>query len=222
MKRESWNKLTWITIFAIAMGFLETAVVVYVRKLYYPTGFNFPLHGIIEPSIYNIELVREFATIVMLIAIGVLASKKLSERFAYFLYAFAVWDIFYYVFLKVILNWPQSFFTWDLLFLIPIPWIGPVLAPVLCTILMIIVALVIINFQDKEIKVKFDKTEITLAVLGVILVLYTWLYDYGKLMLASQSTANFIPTQYNWTIFIIGFILASIAIKLFYYRNKKH
>ena len=221
MKRESWNKLTWITIFAIAMGFLETAVVIYVRKLFYTNGFNFPLIGFTEPSIFNVEFIREFATIVMLIAIGVLASKKLSERFAYFLYAFAVWDIFYYVFLKVILNWPQSFFTWDLLFLIPIPWLGPVLAPILCTILMITLALVIINFEDKEIKVKFNKKEITLAVLGVILVLYTWLYDYGKLIIASQSTLDYIPTYYNWPVFIIGFILASLAIKMFYYRMKK-
>lgn len=220
MKKESWNKLTWITIFAIAMGFLETAVVVYVRKMYYPSGFNFPLHGFLEPSIINVELVREFATIIMLISIGVLASKKLSERLAYFLYAFAIWDIFYYIFLKIILNWPSSFFTWDILFLIPIPWIGPVLAPLLCTILMITVALLIINFEDKGIKVKFNKTEITLAVLGVILVLYTWLYDYAKMILSSGIDNNFIPIHYNWTIFIIGFILASIGIKLFYYRLK--
>ena len=96
MKKESLNKISIVTIFAIAMGFLEAVVVVYLRKLYYPNGFNFPLKGFIDPSIISIEWVREFATIVMLITIAMLAGKKLYERFAYFIYVFAIWDIFYY------------------------------------------------------------------------------------------------------------------------------
>src|SRR3989344_1428755 len=138
MKKESVNKLSIVTLYAVAMGFLEAAVVIYLRELFYPNGFNFPLKGFIDPSILSIEWMREFATIIMLLTVGFLAGEKAYKKFAYFIYAFAVWDIFYYVFLKLTLNWPDSFLTWDLLFLIPWPWISPVLAPLLCTILIIV------------------------------------------------------------------------------------
>ena len=141
MKKESVNKILIITIFAIAMGFLEAAVVIYLRELFYPNGFDFPLRGFLNPSILGVEWIREFATVVMLAAIAVLAGKKFYERFAYFLYAFAIWDIFYYISLKATLDWPSSFLTWDLLFLIPWPWIGPVLTPVLWSILFIILSI---------------------------------------------------------------------------------
>ncbi|MFH1787699.1 MAG: hypothetical protein ABH811_02835 [archaeon] len=235
MKKESWSKISIVTIFAIAMGFLEAVVVIYLRKLYYPNGFNFPLKGFIDPSILSIEWVREFATIVMLITVAMLASKKLYERFAYFIYAFAIWDIFYYLFLKLTLNWPASFFTWDILFLIPWPWVGPVLAPLLCTILMIITTLIIINFKDSKIKIKLR--EFILVITGLLVVLYTWLYDYGKIIIGRGFTKDFFtlannpqfyqiiesysPSYYNWPIFLIGLIISSIGILLFYLRTKK-
>ena len=76
-----------------------------------------------------VDLVREFGTMVMLAAMGLAIGRNLREWFAGFMIAFGVWDIFYYVFLKVILDWPASLWTWDLLFLLPVPWIGPVIAP---------------------------------------------------------------------------------------------
>jgi hypothetical protein len=76
MRKESMNKIAIVTIFAIAMAFLESVIVIYLRKLYYADGFNFPLKGFIEPQILNIELIREIATVIMLISIGILAGKK--------------------------------------------------------------------------------------------------------------------------------------------------
>ena len=105
-RKEIFKTITRLTIFSIAMGFLETAVVVYMRKLYYPNGFQFPLVPI-SPDIASTEFWREAATIIMLIAVGIFAGKNAPQRFVFFLYAFAVWDIFYYVFLFVILSWPQ-------------------------------------------------------------------------------------------------------------------
>ena len=137
MKKETLNRVWIVTFFAIAMGYLEAIVVAYLRALYYPNGFNFPLANLVQSEILLIEWVREFATIVMLVTVAMLAGKKFFERSAYFIFAFAVWDIFYYVFLKVILDWPASLFTWDVLFLIPWPWVGPVITPVLCSLLMI-------------------------------------------------------------------------------------
>ncbi len=110
------------------MGFLEAIVVVYVRELYYPDGFNFPLKPM-PGWLIAVELVRELCTLLMLGGCGLdFRQEYLFQRLAVFLFIFGVWDIFYYIGLKIFLNWPESLFTWDILFLIPITWIGPVLA----------------------------------------------------------------------------------------------
>jgi len=238
MNPESKKKLLFVSIFAIAMGFLEAAVVIYLRKLFYPLFFNFPLKGFIDPSILGIEWLREFATIIMLLTIGLLAGKKVYEKFAYFIYAFAIWDLFYYVFLKLTLNWPPSLLTWDILFLIPWPWIGPVIAPIICSIIIITLSLLIINFYDKGKKVAISWKEWTLFIVGMILVLYTWLIDYGKLIIQGgfardfftladnqefyKIISNYMPSHYNYVLFTIGAVLAIIGVFVFYNRIKKH
>ena len=137
----SFNKqILWVGIFGTAMALLETAVVIYLRKIYFPEGFDFPLKRISD-DILVVELCREVATIVMLLSIGVFIGKTVIERFCWFIYCFAIWDFFYYVFLKVFLDWPASFFTWDVLFLIPMVWTSPVLAPVICCISMVFLSL---------------------------------------------------------------------------------
>lgn len=237
MKKETVRKIFAVSVFAIAMAFLEAAVVIYLRKLFYPAGFVFPLIGFVEPSILSVEWLREFATIAMLISVGILAGKKFCSRIAYFLYAFAVWDIFYYIFLKLALNWPSSFLTWDLLFLVPWPWAGPVIAPIICSILFIILAILILNFEDKNKKAKPATKEWLLFVGGVLLVLYTWLYDYGALIFGGgfaksfftlaenlrfiDAVSNFIPAGYNWLLFSAGIVLTIIGIVLFYLRTTK-
>jgi len=132
-----------LTIFAIAMGFLESAVVIYLREIYYPEGFAFPLN-IIHGKIAVTEILREAATIVMLVSVSILAARRWIIRFAWFIYLFAIWDIFYYVFLRVLLGWPESLLTWDILFLIPTTWVGPVLAPVINSLTMILLAILLI------------------------------------------------------------------------------
>lgn len=238
VNKESWKKLIVVAIFAIAMAFLETVVVVYLRKLYYPLGFNFPLANIFDSSILNIEWVREFMTIVMLAAIGWLTGKKFSEKFAYFIYAFAIWDIFYYVWLLVTLHWPASFLTWDLLFLIPWPWAGPVLAPVILSITMILFTIAIIYLQDKKYNVKIKLKEWLLLIAGSLVILWTFLVDYGKLIFENgywrdflnlagnnkfmEAVGSFSPSNYNWLVFVIGEVLILAAIVIFYIRVKNN
>src|ERR1035437_10974400 len=106
--------LLWTGIFAAAMAFLESAVVVYLRALYYPEGFVFPLK-MMDQQILVTEIFREAATIVMLFTIGVISTKSWISRFAVFIYAFAIWDIFYYIYLVFLLGWPPSLLTWNLL-----------------------------------------------------------------------------------------------------------
>src|SRR6185369_2332457 len=123
------NRKTLLVVigFSIAMAALESAVVVYLRALYYPDGFNVAMK-LIDQKILLIEIAREAATVVMLLGVGWLAGNNLKDRFAYFLLSFAVWDIFYYLWLKVFIDWPSSLLEWDILFLIPFTWLGPVLA----------------------------------------------------------------------------------------------
>ena len=223
MKKESFNKIAIVTVFAIAMAFLEAAIVIYLRRLFYAGGFSFPLKGFLEASVTSIEWIREFFTIVMLVSIAFLAAKKFYERFAYFLYAFAVWDIFYYIWLKISLGWPASLLTWDALFLIPFPWIGPVLAPLIVSITMITFAFIILNLTDKGRDVKFSFLESAGLIAGAAAILFTFLYDYGKLLLNKNLDLflSYIPTIYNWVVFAVGEIFIICAIALFYLRNKK-
>ena len=147
------NKIIMLFLFGIAMGYFEAALVVYLRELYYPGGFAFPLI-IIPERIIIIELVREFSTLVMLAAVAAVAGKKSWERFGYFIIIFGVWDIFYYIWLKVTLDWPSSLFDFDILFLIPLPWIAPVIAPMLISVLMITCGLKIVRLSARELTFK--------------------------------------------------------------------
>src|SRR5580765_4259417 len=134
------NSKRWLTVvtYAIAMAWVESAVVYYLR-----TMFNriipyqehpLPLIGGLGPA----ELVREAATLVMLLTVGILAGRGWRSRLGYAAIAFGVWDIFYYIFLKVLCGWPHSLWDWDILFLLPLPWWGPVLAPVSIALLMVL------------------------------------------------------------------------------------
>src|SRR4051812_35804258 len=128
MLKTHIRMLKWLTIFSVAMGYLEGAVVIYLRKLYYPEGFSFPLK-VMDASTGAVEFLREAATLFMFLSVAALCGKNLKERFAWFCFCFGVWDLVYYAVLKLALNWPLSWFEWDILFLIPVPWVGPVLAP---------------------------------------------------------------------------------------------
>jgi len=94
MKKSTLNTILLLTVFSVAMGFMETAVVVYLRKIYYPNGFQFPLVPI-DNDIILTEIIREAATLIMLIGAGIFTGRNRSEKFGFFLFSFAIWDIFY-------------------------------------------------------------------------------------------------------------------------------
>lgn len=148
------GRLAAVGVFAVAMAFVEAAVVVYLRALYYPHGFDLSaaghsfffyhgdppgLLGTMAPLHLTVEVLREVATIVMLGTVATLAGDTVLRRAGAFLYAFGLWDIFYYVFLRLVLGWPASFRTIDVLFLIPVPWIGPVWMPIVASVAFVLV-----------------------------------------------------------------------------------
>src|ERR1700730_5197835 len=127
-----------VVVFAVGMAWVEAASVYYLRVMVdriEPYQQNpLPMRGVLAP----VEVVREAATLLMLLMVGMIAGRTWARRLGYTAIAFGVWDIFYYVFLKIICDWPKSLLDWDVLFLLPLPWWGPVLAPVCIALLMIV------------------------------------------------------------------------------------
>ena len=216
-----------ICLFSIAMAALESAVVVYLRALYYPDGFSVAFK-LIDEKILAVEIMREAATLMMLLSVGYLAGKNLQTRVAYFLLAFAVWDIFYYAWLKVFIGWPASIFEWDILFLIPITWLGPVLAPIICSLTMIVLALVLIFGSRRATPLLW-----TMLFTGSVIILFTFLEDYGGLLIRNgflsgyasilknddfiRIAGDYMPTTFSWGIFFVGQAFFFIGIFFQYY-----
>ncbi|MBN2170141.1 MAG: hypothetical protein JW819_02330 [Candidatus Krumholzibacteriota bacterium] len=123
-------QVLFLALAALAFGYIEGAVVVYLRAVAYPAGFAFPLAEM-DPFLVATEIGREAATLLLLLGLAWLAAPDGKRRFAAFALAFAVWDLAYYATLKGLLGWPASWLDWDILFLIPAPWVAPVLAPIL-------------------------------------------------------------------------------------------
>jgi len=231
------SRFVWLAVFAVAMGFLEGIVVIYLREIYYPAGFDFPLK-LMPQELVRIEWIREIATLVMLATVGIIAGRNNLQRLLYFLFAFGVWDIVYYIALKLLIGWPASLLTWDILFLIPWSWLGPVLAPVISSVTMIFMALLIIGREEKGSRVKLQPLDWILIFSGAAIILYSYLVDVLKLiiessMLASESSAteyeqlitlilNYIPDNYNWLLFIIGeLLIISATVKILIQTNKR-
>ncbi|GJQ21907.1 MAG: hypothetical protein HBSIN02_22620 [Bacteroidia bacterium] len=186
-----------VVLFSAAFAFVEASVVVYLRELYYPHGFAFPLSPI-EPFHLIVELCREVATILMLIAAGLLAGATRWQKTAWFLIAFGLWDIFYYVWLKAVLDWPSSLTDPDVLFLIPIPWIGPVLAPVIVSLVFIAAGSLILRNEYSGVGFSPPLAAWGFAGLGTCLILYTFMSDI-------PASLHFqMPSPYNYWIFGAG------------------
>jgi len=194
--------------YAIAMAFVEAAVVVYLRQILSPgdPAVSTPTAGI--AAIPVVEAFREAATIVMLLAVGVLAGGDLWERFLWFCWAFGVWDIFYYVWLRVLIGWPDSVLSWDVLFLIPVPWTAPVLAPVIVSAGLVLGSLVLLRLKGKGAALRFAPWLWALAVVGGAIVLLSFMLDY-KLAVAGRE-----PPSFHWVVFAVGVAVAAVALVL--------
>ena len=196
--------LTAVIAFSIAMAFLEAAVVHYLRELYYPEGFCFPLK-MIPLKILVVELVREAATIIMLAAVGWLSAKSFLGRFAGFMIAFGVWDIFYYVFLKLSMDWPVSLLDWDLLFLIALPWVGPVIAPVLVSICLIGSGVLVWLRESQKRSICISRRHWILEVAAGLIIIGSFLTNTEAVI------AQNVPSSFRWEIFSIGLLLGVIV-----------
>ncbi|MBI5649422.1 MAG: hypothetical protein HZC40_03080 [Chloroflexi bacterium] len=190
------------------MAWVEAAVVVYLRTLIdriEPYQQNpLPNFGGLGP----IELGREIATLVMLLTVGWLAGKNFRHRVAYALIAFGVWDIFYYLFLAPMSGWPRTIFDWDILFLITLPWWGPVIAPASIAALMIAGGTLVTQFDATARRASWFASSA-----GALIALAVFMRDALIAARAGEiAIRNVLPTQFDWASFAIGFALMSAPI----------
>jgi hypothetical protein len=210
----------WLTVvaYAIAMAWVESAVVFYLRKLSdridpYQTE---PLPPV--PGLASVELVREAATLLMLFTVGMLAGKNWRSRWGYAAIAFGVWDIFYYVFLKVIIGWPDSLTDWDVLFLLPLPWWGPVIAPVLIATLMILWGTLASQWQHQR-PFRSEWRAWGLNFAGCALAMYVFMEDAIRIAGKGEDALRMLlPSRFDWPLFLIALVLMTAPV----YGNGRH
>jgi len=194
------KKLIWLAVYAAAMAYIESAVVVYLRELYYPEGFTFPVqHTPIKIAL--VEIGREAATLVMLFSIAWVVFKKGMLRFCAFMLMFGVWDLFYYFWLYVILAWPPSLFTWDVLFLIPLPWIGPILAPMIVSISLIISAVTVVALEERWGSFHPSAWQWAAAIAAGLIIISSFMIDYRIVLNGAM------PGRFKWEIFTLGLVM---------------
>ena len=209
---KAFKKIFWVSLFSIAMAYLEAAVVVYLRRVYGITDLILQVPPF-DAQIAAIEVGRELATLVMLLSIGWIAGKTFQSRVAFAFITFGSWDIFYYIWLRVFIVWPQSILEPDLLFLIPLPWWGPVLSPVLIALLMVIGGIFAVIRVENNGALHKDAWFWICLITGILIMLYTFMADALIAMPTDISTLSSLkPSQFNWPLYFLGFGLDVIAI----------
>ena len=205
----------WLVVagYAVAMAWVEAAVVFYLRTL---ANRIDPYQANPLPEVAGlswVELVREAATLVMLLGVGLLAGRDWRSRWGYAAVAFGIWDLFYYLFLRIITHWPHSVLDWDILFLIPLPWWGPVLAPVIIALLMIAWGTLASQFDYEEHWFRSEWKSWLLGFMGAALALYVFMAD--SLRVAGQgrdAIRQVLPKEFAWGWFAIAALMMSAPV----------
>jgi hypothetical protein len=195
-----------VVVFSIAFGYIEAAVVVYLRAIFHPDGFTFPLtvFGIDQLSkrLLFTEIGREAATIVLIFTGSWLFGRNRRQRFAYFLTIFAIWDIFYYVWLKFLLDWPASIMDWDILFLIPTTWASAVLYPILISITMLIFAAAILYRDALGNPIKVTRADWLGFIVAAVIVVVSFCTP------GQHVTEPDYKSYFYWPLFAVGLFCA--------------
>ncbi len=211
--------LAALVLFGVAFGYVEATVVVYLRAAYEPLHERLhpgrapgdllpfiPLERLSAagPAFVNweaTELAREAATLVMLAAAALAVARNGREWFAAFVLAFGLWDVFYYVFLKVLIDWPPSLLTWDVLFLVPVPWASPVLAPVLVALVMIVTGLAVLWREGTGRPLRLRWGHWLALTVGGAAIVTAFCWDHANV------SAGGAPNPFPWPLFSVGLVL---------------
>lgn len=216
--------LVALVLFGVAFGYVEAAVVVYLRAHYdpirrdtfgeQPGGELFPMLQLEHlqeagPQYTHMlwtELGREFATLVMLAAAGLAIACNFRQWLAGFMIAFGIWDIFYYVFLRLLIGWPASLWTWDILFMLPVLWVGPMIAPLLVSVSMIAAGTAIMWRESRGRPIRFRWFHWAILIGGGLILIGAFCWDWmvGFFWGWHYSRAGGSVTSFNWPLFALG------------------
>lgn len=200
------KRFLWVSVYAIAMAFLEAVVVAYIRELLHLSDQRADL----DPYAM-MEVWREVATLIMLVAVGWLTGRKKLERLAYGMFAFGLWDIWYYVWLKVLIHWPKTLFDWDTLFLIPFPWRGPVLSAVFIAGLICLVAVLTVVQLNRQELPKITSVQVGVTFFGALLALYVFMAGAIHVWLRGGTNwRSAKPEIFNWPLFLIALLMMAV------------
>ena len=206
-------------LFGISFGYVEAAVVVYLRAIYDPIRAHlhpqrsphdlFPLitpsqladAGPENPRRLTIEVIREAATLAMLAAVALAVAPNLHQCIAAFAVAFGVWDLSFYAFLRLLIHWPDSLQTWDILFLIPLPWVAPVWAPSLVALSMIVCGV----FSLRAGGIRGGLPHWAGVLSGAVVIVIAFVWDFRN------TVAGGLPNPFNWPLFFAGEVLGLSA-----------
>ncbi len=195
----------WVVLFGLAMAAAEAAVVVYLRDLF---GTGASLFPVLDPGadarvarIGIVEMAREAATVLMLAGMAMLAGSTGWQRWAFFMLGFGAWDLLYSAWLYVFLGWPSSPMTWDVLFLIPVVWTGPVLAPSLVALCLVAAAWAVLALGERLTRA-FRGIDWALEVVAGLTVILAFCANARDCFRLGEPELRF-----PWTIFSTGMIL---------------
>ncbi len=200
-----WSRWCMVSLYAAAMAWVEAAVVFYLRthvdriQPYQPN----PLPEVAGFS--SVELVREAATLIMLFTVGWLAGTNWRNRFGYMGIAFGIWDIFFYVFLRAMTGWPNSLADWDILFLLPLPWWGPVWAPASIALLMVVWGTLVTKFESRSGSRRSNWPSVALGAVGIGLALSVFMADAIRTAgQGADALRTMLPNSFNWRLFLVA------------------
>jgi hypothetical protein len=203
--RDIWTRLAWLAVYAAAMGLLEAICVIYLRRLLpFDTGVPAP-----RLERLRIELIREAATLVMLVAVAWLAGVNARSRVAGFFFAFGIWDVAYYAGFWWLAGWPTGLLEWDCLFLIPKPWHGPVLAPVLISTYFVLACCWIHACEARGKPLRFSIALIVSQLLAFLVWYWSFVKDADRI-----ATQGYTGVTYSWMLCGIGALIGAVGLCL--------
>ena len=209
MKNRERTAYTVVGVLALAFGWIEAVAVVYLREIYtrelslQGAGYlpNLQITLVSLPSrLVSLEMVREVCTIVVLGAVAWLAGRRPAARAGAFRLAFGIWDLAYYGVLRLVASWPDSLSTWDILFLIPLPWVAPIWAPMTVAALFVLAGSYLFWTPDRE--RQYRLTDIGVLTLSVALTIAAFLFESDSVM--DRRIPERFPLWLFWTGVALG------------------
>lgn len=193
-----------LVIVGLAFGLIEAVFVADLRFFVDPSGERFPLVRL-PAALLALERAREVATLLLLGGAAAIVHACTAARFATFLFLFGLWDVAYYVALRVMIGWPQSLGDWDLLFLLPVPWLGPVYAPLVMALIMVAVGVLTWHSEMRRGCFRVQGRHVAGAVLGATLCIWTFVGDVEARALRA------LPERYRLEGLAVGIALGVVT-----------